>query len=187
MPLESPAVTQSIPLPQAALPGGPGADSFADRLAQDGQTLSRRAVTTLQINIGKMCNLACHHCHVEAGPGRTEIMTWETMLQIIGWLKQYKDELGIKVVDLTGGAPEMNPHFRELVEAIRALLAKTQPIPRPGESDDIANAAVYLASDESSFVNGHNLVVDGGLLTGMSWSDMKAWRAELAAALEDSN
>jgi len=73
------------------------------------------------------------------------------------------------------------------VEAIRALLAKTQPIPRPGESDDIANAAVYLASDESSFVNGHNLVVDGGLLTGMSWSDMKAWRAELAAALEDSN
>lgn len=72
----------------------------------------------------------------------------------------------------------------DTVGAIRALLAETQPIPRPGETDDIADAAVYLASDESGFVNGHNLVVDGGLLTGMSWRDMKAWRAKLAAALE---
>lgn len=71
----------------------------------------------------------------------------------------------------------------DTVSAIRALLAETQPIPRPGETDDIADAAVYLASDESSFVNGHNLVVDGGLLAGMSWRDMKAWRAKLAAAL----
>ncbi len=118
MPLESPAVTQSIPLPQAL---APDADSFADRLAADGQTLSRRAITTVQINVGKMCNLACHHCHVEAGPNRLEIMTWATMQKIVGWLRQYKDELGIQVVDLTGGAPEMNPNFRELVVAIRAL------------------------------------------------------------------
>jgi radical SAM/Cys-rich protein len=118
MPLESSAVTQSIPLPQAP---STDVDSFAHRLASDGQTLSRRAITTLQINIGKMCNLACHHCHVEAGPSRTEIMTWPTMQRILGWLKQYKDPLGIKVVDLTGGAPEMNPHFRELVAALRGL------------------------------------------------------------------
>lgn len=96
-------------------------DPFADRLTADGQTLSRRAITTLQINVGKMCNLACHHCHVEAGPNRTEIMDWPTMEKIIGWLERYKDELGIEVVDLTGGAPEMNPHFRELVTAVRAL------------------------------------------------------------------
>ncbi len=136
MPLESPAVTQSIPLPQAdptqPMPGasscggvfgvsGGGGDPFDDRLVADGQTLSRRAITTLQINVGKMCNLACHHCHVEAGPKRTEIMTWQTMQQILGWLTQYKDDLGIKVVDLTGGAPEMNPHFRELVVALRGL------------------------------------------------------------------
>ncbi len=142
MPLESSAVTQSIPLPQVdsaspligeasgatslatsgATSGAPsGGGGFADRLAADGQTLTRRAITTLQINVGKMCNLACHHCHVEAGPKRTEIMTWPTMQQILGWLKQYKDELGIKVVDLTGGAPEMNPHFRELVAALRGL------------------------------------------------------------------
>lgn len=118
MPLESSALSQSIPLPQAQ---APDADSFAQRIAADGQTLSRRAIKTLQINVGKMCNLACHHCHVEAGPGRTEIMTWETMEQIIGWLGQYKDELGIEIVDLTGGAPEMNPHFRELVVAVKSL------------------------------------------------------------------
>ncbi len=124
MPLESHALSQSIPLPQADprfTPATPEADAFAQRLASDGQTLSRRAIKTLQINVGKMCNLACHHCHVEAGPGRTEIMTWETMEQIIGWLKQYKDELGIQTVDLTGGAPEMNPHFKELVIAVREL------------------------------------------------------------------
>jgi radical SAM/Cys-rich protein len=118
MPLESPAVTQSIPLPQAP---PPDINAFAQRLAADGQTLSRRAITTLQINIGKMCNLACHHCHVEAGPSRTEIMTWPTMQKLLDWLKKYKDELGIKIVDLTGGAPEMNPHFRELVVALRDL------------------------------------------------------------------
>jgi len=118
MPLESLAVTQILPLPLAP---SWGPDSFADRLAADGQALSRRAITTLQINIGKMCNLACHHCHVEAGPNRTEIMTWQTMQRVLGWLERYKDGLGIEVVDLTGGAPEMNPHFRELVEAVRAL------------------------------------------------------------------
>lgn len=118
MPLEFSAVTQNIPLPQVSTPG---VDAFADRLTADGQTLSRRAITTLQINVGKMCNLACHHCHVEAGPSRREIMTWPTMERILGWLKKYKDELGVEVVDLTGGAPEMNPHFRKLVEAIRAL------------------------------------------------------------------
>ena len=111
-------MTQTYPLPLADAPMG---DAFADRLAADGQTLSRRAITTLQVNVGKMCNLACHHCHVEAGPGRTEIMTWPTMEKILGWLKRHKDELGIEVVDLTGGAPEMNPHFRAFVSEIRAL------------------------------------------------------------------
>ena len=118
MPLESARMNQDYPLPLAE---DSGADLFADRLASDGQTLTRRAITTLQINVGKMCNLACHHCHVEAGPTRTEIMTWPTMQKILAWLKRYKDELGIEVVDLTGGAPEMNPHFRELVTAVRDL------------------------------------------------------------------
>ena len=92
-------------------------DPFADRLAADGQTLDRATLTTLQLNVGKMCNLACHHCHVEAGPKRTEIMTWRTMRQILDWVDTHRADLPVETVDLTGGAPEMNPHFRQLVEA----------------------------------------------------------------------
>lgn len=68
----------------------------------------------LQINLGKLCNLACHHCHVDAGPKRTEIMTWEVMEKILAWANKAK----ISRVDLTGGAPEMNPHFRQFCAAL---------------------------------------------------------------------
>ena len=102
-------------------------DPFADRLAADGQVLERAELTTLQINVGKMCNLACHHCHVEAGPRRKEIMTWDTMQQILDWLDLHGGGEGgregghaIRTVDLTGGAPEMNPMFRDFVRALRA-------------------------------------------------------------------
>ncbi len=103
--------------PDAAAPDTGAPDAFALRLARDETTLSRQSLTTLQINVGKMCNLACHHCHVEAGPNRTEIMTWPTMERILAWL----DATGgaVETVDLTGGAPEMNPHFMRLVTALR--------------------------------------------------------------------
>lgn len=94
-------------------------DPFADRLDADGQELRRAELSTLQINVGKMCNLACHHCHVEAGPKRTEIMAWDTMQHILDWLDLHAEDHGIRTVDLTGGAPEMNPLFRDLVVALR--------------------------------------------------------------------
>ncbi|MBC8108639.1 MAG: arsenosugar biosynthesis radical SAM protein ArsS [Anaerolineae bacterium] len=84
----------------------------------DRQTLARRSLRTLQLNVGKMCNLACHHCHVEAGPKRTEIMTWPTMQRIVDWIDLHRGSLGVEVIDITGGAPEMNPHFRKLVEQL---------------------------------------------------------------------
>jgi len=108
------ATAQNIPLPLAT-----PADPFAQRLTADGQTLTRTTLATLQINVGKMCNLACHHCHVEAGPNRTEIMTWSVMERILGWLDTHRADLDLKMVDLTGGAPEMNPHFRKFVAALR--------------------------------------------------------------------
>ena len=94
-------------------------DPFAQRLADDGQGLDSVTLATLQLNLGKMCNLACHHCHVEAGPKRTEVMTWGTMQHTLAWLDRHAEELDRPTVDLTGGAPEMNPHFRQLVEALK--------------------------------------------------------------------
>ena len=73
------------------------------------------ALEILQINVGYMCNQVCAHCHVDAGPDRKEIMTHETMEQILVVLQDNK----IKTVDLTGGAPEMHPEFRWFVEEIR--------------------------------------------------------------------
>lgn len=79
--------------------------------SQDLFPLKPRAIDTLQINLGKMCNQTCEHCHVDAGPDRKEIMTKETMQECLIALKGSK----IKTVDLTGGAPEMNPNFRWFV------------------------------------------------------------------------
>jgi len=74
-------------------------------------------IEIFQINVGKMCNQVCKHCHVDAGPDRKEIMTRETMQLCLSILKNSQ----IKTVDLTGGAPEMNPNFRWFVTEIKAL------------------------------------------------------------------
>ena len=79
--------------------------------------LERRSLDTLQLNLGYLCNQQCLHCHVDASPRRTEIMSAETIDTVIQFIKKHN----IKTLDLTGGAPEMNPHFRELVLAVRAL------------------------------------------------------------------
>lgn len=79
--------------------------------------IRRRALTTLQVNLGYLCNIACLHCHVNAGPTRKELMDAATIDLCIEFL----DRRGIKTLDLTGGSPEMNPHFRRLVTAARSL------------------------------------------------------------------
>lgn len=75
-------------------------------------------IDIFQINVGKMCNQVCKHCHVDAGPDRKEIMTKET---IDACLVVLKNNLSIRTLDLTGGAPEMNPHFRYLCEEAHKL------------------------------------------------------------------
>src|SRR3990170_7679349 len=95
--------------------------SFALALSAPGQSpLRRAALRELQINVGRLCNQACNHCHVDAGPKRTEIMTWETMEKILDWARN----AGITAVDITGGAPEVNPHFRRLLDGFLALGAQ---------------------------------------------------------------
>ncbi len=78
--------------------------------------LRRTIPETLQINVGKLCNQACHHCHVDAGPARREIMRAATASRVLELLAA---DSAIRTVDLTGGAPELNPHFRQLVEGAR--------------------------------------------------------------------
>ncbi len=73
---------------------------------------------TLQVNVGKLCNMACLHCHVDAGPKRTEIMGREVATRVIELLRANPE---VEVLDLTGGAPELNPSFRYLVAEARAL------------------------------------------------------------------
>ncbi len=91
--------------------------TFAGTLASRNLLLQRRRTEILQINVGKLCNLTCSHCHVNAGPKRKEIITRETIDRILDWLER----TDIHTVDLTGGAPEMIPDFRYLTERLRSL------------------------------------------------------------------
>ena len=99
---------------------------FDATLAQHGVPLRRTRTRVLQINVGKLCNLTCAHCHVNAGPKRKEIMTRETVDRIIAWL----DRTDIPVVDLTGGAPEMIPDFRYLVAHLTAMAPRRHVMDR---------------------------------------------------------
>src|SRR6266704_3515552 len=86
----------------------------------DFPALGRRRLDTVQVNVGYVCNQTCLHCHVNAGPTRTESMTRETADQVL----EYLAASGAAALDLTGGAPELNPHFRRLVMGARALGAR---------------------------------------------------------------
>tara|TARA_B110000967_G_scaffold79680_1_gene82398 strand:- start:1961 stop:3025 length:1065 start_codon:yes stop_codon:yes gene_type:complete len=97
-------------------------ESFSSKLkASNLFPLTTTGLDVFQINMGKMCNQVCSHCHVDAGPDRKEIMTKETLHQCLDAIKKS----GINTVDLTGGAPEMNPHFRWFVEEAYKLGCKT--------------------------------------------------------------
>jgi len=88
--------------------------SFPDALSAHGLRLQRDSLEILQLNLGKLCNLTCSHCHVNAGPARKEIMQSQTVDKFLEWYRQHP----IPVVDLTGGAPEMMPDFRRLVDSL---------------------------------------------------------------------
>jgi radical SAM/Cys-rich protein len=119
---------------------------FDQALARHGLALRHRQTEVLQINIGKRCNQTCGHCHVNAGPARTEVMTRAMMERIMAWLA--RSDIG--TVDITGGAPEINPHFRYLVEQIKHLTPARHVMDRcnltvlfePGQDD----LAAFLAA-----------------------------------------
>lgn len=92
-------------------------NDFERTVADSGVALQRSLPEILQLNVGKLCNLTCQHCHVNAGPKRKEIMTGETVDKILNWY----EKTDIPILDLTGGSPEMIPDFRRLVETVRGF------------------------------------------------------------------
>ncbi len=95
-------------------------NSFQKTLAANKLELLRGKTTTLQVNVGRLCNIACKHCHVEAGPTRSEVMDRETMDAVI----RFAGDHSFSVIDITGGAPELVPGIDYLMEQL-APLAQT--------------------------------------------------------------
>ncbi|PZX56870.1 radical SAM/Cys-rich protein [Algoriphagus ratkowskyi] len=132
-------------------------DRFASELKKINLfPLKPTQIEVLQINLGKMCNQVCLHCHVDAGPDRKEIMLRETMQQCLEVLKNNS----ITSIDLTGGAPEMNPDFRWFVEAIRAIDSEVTIIVRCNLTIILANPKYY---DLPLFFKKHKIEVASSL------------------------
>jgi radical SAM/Cys-rich protein len=112
--------------------------------------IRRRSVETLQVNLGYKCNQTCVHCHVNAGPTRTEMMDLATAGTVLAFLRASK----VSALDLTGGAPELNPHFRYLVAESRKLGVKVMDrcnltiLEEPGQED----LAAFLAAQQVEVV-----------------------------------
>src|SRR5437867_11853358 len=124
---------------------------FTDRLIAAGLELRRNRPEILQINVGKLCNLTCVHCHVNAGPKRKEIMIRETIDRVIDWLAKTQ----IPIVDLTGGAPEMIPDFRYFIARVKALAPARHVIDR-------CNLTILLEpgyEDLAGFLAGHKVEI----------------------------
>lgn len=113
--------------------------------------LVRAAAQTLQINVGKRCNQTCRHCHVDAGPRRTESMTRDTAARLVWLLKQNPS---LQIVDITGGAPELNENFRDLVRAAKGVQrhvidrCNLTVLQEPGQED----TASFLADHDVEIV-----------------------------------
>ncbi len=108
-------MTKVLPVIKNSSPFAHASIGFDEKLIDHKLTLRAGALETLQVNVGKLCNQACKHCHVDAGPKRKEIMTRETIEEVLSAVRRFR----IQTLDVTGGAPELNPSFRYLVEEAR--------------------------------------------------------------------
>src|ERR1035437_4816146 len=95
-------------------------EPFDQTLFQHNLTLNRGETTTLQINVGLLCNLFCKHCHLETGPLRDQLMDAETMDQVI----DYAARSSFETIDITGGAPELHPRIENLIRKIAPLTSR---------------------------------------------------------------
>jgi radical SAM/Cys-rich protein len=145
-----------ILLLESEMPGFSG-DRFASELEKIHLfPLKPTQIEVLQINLGKMCNQVCKHCHVDAGPDRKEIMTRETMLLCLKVIENHE----VTTIDLTGGAPEMNPDFRWFVEAIRTVDSDVTIIMRCNLTIILANPKYH---DLPEFFKKHKIEIASSL------------------------
>ena len=100
---------------------GSAVESFSTTLARHGLELKRGVTTTLQINVGLRCNQACRHCHVEAGPDRTETMSRETFEEVAAFARRGSFE----VIDITGGSPELHPRIVDMISRLAPQAKRT--------------------------------------------------------------
>jgi len=92
-------------------------ESFRLALSRHGFELTRGQTNTLQINVGLLCNQSCHHCHLQAGPSRKEVMDAETVDEVVAFVQRSN----FQVIDITGGAPELNPNLVNMIEGLSPL------------------------------------------------------------------
>ncbi len=138
-------------------PTGYEPDAFATKLRESNlYPLKPTVIDTLQINLGKMCNQVCKHCHVDAGPDRKEIMTRETMQHCLDTIK----DNSFATIDMTGGAPELNPNFRWFVEKIRKIDQEVRIIVRCNLTIIVANPSYH---DLPTFYAQHKIEVASSL------------------------
>ncbi len=95
----------------------PAFEPFESTLARHGLTLKRSETTILQVNLGLLCNQVCRHCHLEAGPNRSENMSFDDAEQVVEYARRNRFE----TIDLTGGAPELNPNLPYLISELSHL------------------------------------------------------------------
>src|SRR5687767_12811692 len=116
----------------------------------DFPAIQRRRLETLQVNLGYKCNQTCVHCHVNAGPTRTEMMSREVVNDVLAFMHASR----VASLDITGGAPELNEHFRDLVRAARSLGIHVMDrcnltiLEQPGQAD----LAQFLADQQVEVV-----------------------------------
>jgi radical SAM/Cys-rich protein len=122
---------------------------FRTTLTEQGLSLVRDQTTTLQINVGLLCNQTCRHCHLDAGPHRQEVMTAETVDQVI----DYAGRGGFAVADITGGAPELNPHLTRLIAGL------FPQVPRIMLRSNLTALGDHRQSSLVEFLKAHAVVV----------------------------
>ena len=113
---DSQSLSENLDSTKSKMPVEP----FRQTLARHGLDLTRVKTTTLQVNVGLLCNQTCRHCHLEAGPNRKEVMGKETVDQVVAMAERFPFE----VVDITGGAPELNPNISKMIERLAPLTSR---------------------------------------------------------------